>query len=904
MTASGENGQNHAGDQPRHKVQKGVGLGVSALVVGLLTAFSGVTIELASGFLSDLRHGVCVERLPGDTRPLWHAGFRPYNRMRCCGGALSVDHATQECRAASIISSTSLKRFAYPLPEVVSFGQEFGAPHAKRHPAFRHRESQGFTSLLALDGEHSEAGEKEIKKVSGHTERASHIDTLVGQDALSVRTHMSHLFDPDPTENWAEEDAMNPHDPPEEQTAVNEDVVQTQSESAGNLEPYYEWVPWDRALRAKGRTTALVISILGSALLALFAAMVTRQFIQAKGSGIPEVRASVSGFALPKHFCGQTLLGKISGLSLCVGSGLAVGKEGPMIHIGACWGSMLAGSISRLGGFTTALADTELICVGAAAGVSAAFGAPLAGVLFGVEELGTGMAGGLKYSTMLCAFASAVVAALTLKWLDLTRTQRLTLFEVDYKQAWAAWESVPFCLVGVIGGIVGGVFIIANRAIHRRRLQSMQQKDRFCWFLPSSMDRILQKLLRVPAGGGDARVLEVVLLAIFTCVSNFPRTLTRLPQNDAIFALFSQCHVDPAAASVNATGHTIHDPIGLCLTQNTPNIGIISLLLVAAAVRFLQTSITFGALVPAGLFVPSLFMGGCLGRCIGVLLKFAGFDVEPGIYGMVGAGAVLAGVSRLTISLVVVLFELTGGLTYIVPFMLAVLTAKWVGDVITDGESVYDVHAQFSGLAKIEQPEDERLLNITMEDLCGQVKESPPNDNTCAEDGKVEAQKDEVPILWTTCGLARITDVIAKCELTQKGFVVLSTDAGGDVEVLGWADSKAILALSGNADACTAGGLKAERWCRLSQASPATVPVRLVGKLWGGVVEDLSSAVNPRGVSRIRNDCPIMTPFCITQRCPSVNAFVSVDGPHFTARTVSRELFLSRLVSGRVRPLL
>merc|ERR1719460_3036780 len=136
-----------------------------------------------------------------------------------------------------------------------------------------------------------------------------------------------------------------------------------------------------------------------------------------------------------------------------------------MIHIGACFGAMLSSSFK--------LPDTELICVGAAAGVSAAFGAPLAGVLFAVEELGTGMAGGLKYSTMLCAFGSAVIASLTLKWLDITRTQRLTLFEVDYKQAWEAWESVPFCLVGVVGGVVGGLFIIANRAIHRRRLQSM-----------------------------------------------------------------------------------------------------------------------------------------------------------------------------------------------------------------------------------------------------------------------------------------------------------------------------------------------------------------------------------------------------------------------------------------------
>jgi len=909
--------QNLPVEQTRHKVQKGVSLGVSAVVVGLLTAFSGVVIELASGFLSDLRHGVCVERIPGDTRPLWHAGFRPYNRMRCCGGALSVDHATQECRAHSIISSTTAKRFAYPLRDVVSFGQEFGAPTAKPHmvPNRHHRQSAGFTSLVALDvkGQHEQHGEVEIddkKKdnilelyhqslaaVSGNKERASRIDTLVGQDALSVRTHMSHLFDPDPTEKWAEEDAMGGHAPPEEispssnlESAVNEDVVQTQSESAGNLEPFYEWVPWDRALRAKGRASALLISILGSALLALFAALLTRQAIQAKGSGIPEVRAAVVGFAVPKHFCGKTLLAKISGLSLCVGSGLAVGKEGPMIHIGACWGSLLAGSFSRLGGFKTALADTELICVGAAAGVSAAFGAPLAGILFCVEELGTGMAGGLKYSTMIGAFASAVIAALTMKWMDLTRTQRLTLFEVDYKQAWEAWESVVFVLVGVVGGLIGGAFILVNSAIHRRRLRAQGNKDRFCWFLPAYVDRRLQQLLRVPAGA-DSRVLEIVLLAIFTCCSNFPRTLTRLPQNDAISALFSQCHVDSAA---NATGHGIHDPVGLCLTQNSPNLSILWLLIAAAAIRFLQTSITFGAMVPAGLFVPSLFMGGCIGRMVGILLKFAGFDVEPGIYAMVGAGAVLAGVSRLTISLVVVLFELTGGLTYIVPFMLAVLTAKWVGDAITDGQSVYDVHAEFSGLAKVEQLEDARLLNITMEDLCG----------TDVTDKAESGDKDDLPVLWTSCGLVRVCDVAAHCGVAPKGFVVLSTDGSGDVEVLGWADVNRILALLGNLDA----GVTAERWCCLSSTGPAVVPVRLAGKLSGklscGVVEDLSSAVNLRGVVRIRRDCPILTPLCITHRCPNVNAFVEVDGPHYAPRAMSRDTFLARLASGRVRPLM
>lgn len=58
---------------------------------------------------------------------------------------------------------------------------------------------------------------------------------------------------------------------------------------------------------------------------------------------------------------------------------------------------------------------------------------------------------------------------------------------------------------------------------------------------------------------------------------------------------------------------------------------------------------------------------------------------------MVGAASFLAGVSRMTVSLVVVMFELTGELEYTVPHMLAILTSKWVADSLSGKESVYDL---------------------------------------------------------------------------------------------------------------------------------------------------------------------------------------------------------------------
>jgi H+/Cl- antiporter ClcA len=652
-------------------------------------------------------------------------------------------------------------------------------------------------------------------------------------------------------------------------------------------------------LARRGRSAALFIYVAGSALFALLAALVTRGRPAAKGSGIPEVKAIVAGFAIPKSFQAGTLAAKVLALSLCVGAGLAVGKEGPMIHIGACWGVLLAAPISRLAHLGVHIEETELICVGAAAGVSAAFGAPLAGVLFAIEELGTTMPTGLRYTTMLCSFGSAVVAAMALKWVDLTRTQRLTLFEVDYKQAWAPWEAIPFCMLGVCGGVLGAGFVLANEAIHKRRL-SAESNGSASWFLGTNVSHILHRRL---GWAIDGRVLEVVLLGILTAVSNYPNTLTRMLQNDAIKALFSQC---PDTA---ATRHRmpLQDPVGLC---GDPQDAValwelLRLLLGAASLRFLQTTVTFGALTPAGLFVPSLYMGGCFGRAVGVLMKSAGFPgtqgIEPGIYAMVGAGAMLAGVSRLTLSLAVVLFELTGGLTYVVPFMLAVLTAKWTGDVLTNDRSVYDVHGELKGFTKVEQPNEVRLLNATLRDIRSSNTASSGLGIETLGTRSLAANSAAPPApLWVSAGRVLSSDLAAHCRAagsaagSAAGFPVLSIGSGGsqtreaDLELLGWAHADRVLAQLALAGVAAD---KASVWCQFTPVL-AQRPARAGEPR----VEDFSQTIEPRAVVRVRGDCPLQTAFCIFQNCPDVRALVSVDGAPFSVQTTTRELFASSLL--------
>lgn len=393
----------------------------------------------------------------------------------------------------------------------------------------------------------------------------------------------------------------------------------------------------------------------------------------AKGSGIPEVKTILGGFVLPEALEAKTLFTKIIGLMLSVSSGLSLGKEGPLVHVACCWANLLSKGHSRYS--QNESKRRELISTAAAAGVSVAFGAPLGGVLFSYEEVSTMF----PNKTMIRSFFSAVVAALTLLYLNPTGTGKLTMFQVRYDHPPAFWEFFIFIGLGCVGGLVGSLFVRIN-------------------------DRV--QLARLPTGAIGSRVhpiYEVMLLAMFTALTNYALPFTRVLSSATINALFHACDHPPVPF---AHSHMMD----LCDEQMAPNITyeMMGWVLLAGLLRFAQMSLTFGCGVPCGLFVPSLYTGAALGRATGMLvMNLTGLQQDelfPGIYAMVGAAAVLGGVCRVTISLVVIMFELTGGLQLVIPFMFTVLSAKAVGDFFTEG--IYDVCILNRGYPFLHEPDD------------------------------------------------------------------------------------------------------------------------------------------------------------------------------------------------------
>jgi len=439
------------------------------------------------------------------------------------------------------------------------------------------------------------------------------------------------------------------------------------------------WKPWHSYDFASGevRTEQHLIGYscyvaFGLVMCTLSATIVYFVAPTARGSGIPEVKTILGGFVMKDVLSGRTLVVKIICLMFAVASGMSLGKEGPLVHVACCWATVCAVVHDRY--MENEGKRRELLSAAAAAGVSVAFGSPLGGVLFSLEEVSTFF----PQKTMYKAFFSAVVAALSLQWFDPTGTGKMTMFEVKYDKPLDKIEYLPFALLGVIGGFVGSAFVALNVRVSAFRL-TKRYKDRV------------------------HIIVEVFMIGLITFVTSYPFVFLRPLSSEVIHKLFMACD------------STLENSDALCKDgKPLMTSEMFVALIVASVIKLGQTIITFGTGVPAGLFVPSLFVGATIGRIMGTLLimfnqnvfQFApdGYEIQPGVYAMVGAAAVLGGVCRVTISLVVIMFELTGALQYVVPFMLAVMIAKWVGDFFTAG--IYDCYIVLKGYPYLHEPEE------------------------------------------------------------------------------------------------------------------------------------------------------------------------------------------------------
>ncbi|KAL6861134.1 chloride channel [Trichoderma novae-zelandiae] len=392
----------------------------------------------------------------------------------------------------------------------------------------------------------------------------------------------------------------------------------------------------------------------------------------AAGSGISEIKCIIAGFVM-KGFLGfWTLLIKSICLPLAIASGLSVGKEGPSVHYAVCTGNVISRLFNKYR--RNAGKTREILSACAAAGVAVAFGSPIGGVLFSLEE----MSSYFPLKTMWRSYFCALVATAVLSTMNPFRTGQLVMFQVKYDRDWHFFEIVFYVIIGIFGGLYGAFVMKWNL-----RAQAFRKK-------------YLTKYA----------VLEATLLAAGTAIVAYPNAFLRIDMTESMEILFLECE----------GAENYH---GLC-DKDKRAWNLVSLIL-ATVLRVFLVIISYGCKVPAGIFVPSMAIGASFGRTVGIIVQaiheanpgsvfFSACKpdepcITPGTYAFLGAAAALSGIMHLTLTVVVIMFELTGALTYILPTMIVVGVTKLVSEMFGKG-GIADRMIWFNGFPFIDSKEE------------------------------------------------------------------------------------------------------------------------------------------------------------------------------------------------------
>lgn len=310
--------------------------------------------------------------------------------------------------------------------------------------------------------------------------------------------------------------------------------------------------------------------------------------------------------------------GHIFSSSLTIGFGGSAGFEAPIVATGAAIGS----NIARYFKFVN---DERalLLASGAAAGISAIFNAPIAGVLFAIEVLLVGMSVSAFIPLLLASATAAIVSRI------LFQGQLFVLITNEWKL-----NAIPvYILMGIIAGLYSVLII--------RQTIKINQK----------FTKINNKWIRVGIGGVILSSLIFIFPSLF---------------GEGYFSIQSILNFQKIAILNNSL---------FSLNGNLIFIAIIVLLFA----KIYATGVTISAGGNGGIFAPSLFMGGFLGFLIASAINSTGLmELNVVNFTVVGMAGVLSGVIKIPLTAVFLIAEITGGYVLFVPLMIVSASSYFI----------------------------------------------------------------------------------------------------------------------------------------------------------------------------------------------------------------------------------
>jgi len=348
---------------------------------------------------------------------------------------------------------------------------------------------------------------------------------------------------------------------------------------------------------------------------------------EAKGHGVPEVMDAIyyrRGVIRPIVAVAKSLAS-----ALAIGSGAAVGREGPIIQIGSALGSTF-GQVIRM----TAAQRIILVAAGAGAGIAATFNTPIGGVLFAIELM--------MPEISVSSFLPVALATGTATFIGRLFFGAKPAFFVPPNLATlpAEWESaallVLYVLLGAVIGVAAAGFV---RGLH---------------LLEDLFDKVPGDYLRHVSG-----MLMVGIL---------------------IYAL------------MRWGGHYYVEGVGYATIQATltSQLTVAWLLVLLYVCKLFATSVSLGSGSSGGIFSPSLFMGATLGGAFAGLASaiFPGLPISIPAFAMVGMGSMVGSATGAAMTAVAMIFEMTRDYNIVLPMILAVAVGYGVRRLLSP-ESIY-----------------------------------------------------------------------------------------------------------------------------------------------------------------------------------------------------------------------
>ena len=354
--------------------------------------------------------------------------------------------------------------------------------------------------------------------------------------------------------------------------------------------------------------------------------LVTKFAPEARGHGVPEVMDAIyykGGVIRPVVAVVKSLASAVS-----IGSGAAVGREGPIIQIGSALGSTL-GQIVRM----PPGQRITLVAAGAGAGIAATFNTPIGGVMFAIEMMMPEVSALTFLPVAIATGAATFIGRFFFGLEPAFRVPELAPLAIDWSSALAL---VLYALLGAITGVAAAGFI---RGLH---------------FFEDGFHRIRNPYARHVAGMLALGVLIYALQRLF--------------------------------------GHYYVEGVGYATVQSIllGGLSVGPLLVLLFVCKLVATSLSLGSGASGGIFSPSLFMGATIGGAFAAALAALPlpFAINIPSFAMVGMGAMVGGGTGAVMTAVAMIFEMTRDYDIVTPMIVAVAVSVGVRRLLSP-ESIY-----------------------------------------------------------------------------------------------------------------------------------------------------------------------------------------------------------------------